>query len=255
MNKKRTHQHLLIIFCSYLSLSPMSSAREIPQSGDIPPPKNLPQNINAIWTDSSSLVLIFPSGEKDKRHQMAIHEDARKRSFLQRGKHGYTISKTPNLDLPPLSRRRMEEDFDAFVKIVKEVMPTVVVNKIVFGLDIFSSLEGFRKKVAEITSTEQFVSLLAGAIGSCKGSHFRPARLSLQKYRTNEWLRKLTEGFLDEASVQAHENYLPLLESRNRLSPLDLSLVHFEGGYFTLYDFIHEGSIYPKGLKVLRCNG
>jgi hypothetical protein len=186
---------------------------------------------------------------------IARGQEILKHGFFKKGEQGFAISDAPDLELPILSQQQIEEDFDALAEIVKETMPTIVANKKIFGIDVFGILKGVNGKIAGITSTEQFISLLAEAIGSCKGSHFHPARLGLQKYQANKWLRELTEGFIDEASVRVHENYLPFLESRSRLSPLDLSLLYFEGNCFTLYDFVYEGSIYPRGLKVLRCNG
>ncbi|MDH4272442.1 MAG: hypothetical protein OEW18_10775, partial [Candidatus Aminicenantes bacterium] len=85
MKSKHALCPLLILSCFSLCLSPFASVREMPRRDDIPPPKSLPQNINAIWADKSPLVLILPTKEKDAKAQEAIHEYARKRSFLQRG--------------------------------------------------------------------------------------------------------------------------------------------------------------------------
>lgn len=149
----------------------------------------------------------------------------------------------------------MYEDFDALVSLVRDVMPTAAVNKAVYGFDVFESLARYRERISGIATTEDFVTLLDGAINSCKGSHFETDSLTAAAVKADAFLNAYVAGFVTEDALKKHETYQPLLKQARRRNTLNIPLLYLRGDYFVRHDFTYGGKTYPRGLRIVRCNG
>ncbi len=165
----------------------------------------------------------------------------------------------PDWQFPVLTKTQMEEDFNTLVRIVKDVMPTVNANRKVFGVDVFKNIESYRAKIAGVRSTAEFIYLLDRAINSCKGNHFMTSRYSAQNWKGtsefSEWIRKYTQGFVEEGAPVIHEKYRDYLRILNQYHALDLPLLYYKGHHYTRHVFTSGGVTFAKGLKILRVNG
>ena len=178
-----------------------------------------------------------------------------KAGFYRKLDKGWGYSDYPHAVYPVLTHEQMLADFDALMKIAREIMPTVVANKKVFGLDVIDNLQAYRAKSKEVPSAEDFAVLLDNAINSCKGSHFRTDYINSRLYKANAFLREYTKGYVDELTVSTHEKYFEYIGIRNQMNLLNIPLFYFNGDYYVRHDFVYQGVTYPAGLKVVKCNG
>ena len=160
----------------------------------------------------------------------------------------------PDLALPTLTRAQMLEDFDALVKIVRDVMPTVAANKAVYGFDVFEGLARYRARIPSVRSTAEFVLLLDAAINSCKASHFNADSTTVAAFKSQEWLRGYAEGFVTEAALEKNEKYMVVLKQARQRTPLNIPLFYLDGSYYVRHDFTFAGKAYARGSRVVSCN-
>jgi hypothetical protein len=158
----------------------------------------------------------------------------------------------PDWPFPTLTKAQMEEDIDALTRIVKDVMPTIIANRKVLGVDVFKNLASYRAKIAGIRSTAEFVLLLDRAINSCKGSHFAASLYGARSFQN--YLRPYTQGFVGEDAPIIHEMYRDYLQIVNQYHSLDIPVFYHEGQYYTRYGFTSGETTFSRGLKILNVN-
>jgi hypothetical protein len=160
--------------------------------------------------------------------------------------------KVPDFGFPALTQKQMYEDYDMFTNIVDQVFPLMEVNRQIYGTDIYTLLSEHRQQIRTISKkrtisqTEQFADLINRTIVDCRGSHFWIT--SLQK---TDYYR----GFVDDEAYKWADKYVSYLRAVNKGKDIQLPLLYFRGNYYTLCDVACDGMIYPKGMRVLTCNG
>ncbi len=168
--------------------------------------------------------------------------------YYSRTNGHWAISDRPAYDFPNLTPRQMYEDYDALTNIVEQVFPLMEVNRQVYGLDVRELLRRNRDGIKTTSTTEQFVNLINRTIVACRGSHFWINSASPEDKQQNS-------GFVDEEAYSLGAKYLSYLQQTRASPDAQVPLLYFKGDYYTLCDFIYDGVPYPKGMKVLRCNG
>jgi hypothetical protein len=183
-------------------------------------------------------------------HGWAQFHVAKGTELLQSGyysheKGTWVVSERPDFGFPALTRQQMYEDYDTFTNIVEQVFPLTEVNRQVYGVDIHKLLSENRSQIEGISHTEQFVDLINRTIAACRGSHFW---VGCQR-------SKSAQGFVDEEAYKHVDKYQLYLSSANKGNDIAILLLYFKGNYYTLCDGVCEGITYPKGLRVLACDG
>jgi hypothetical protein len=183
-------------------------------------------------------------------HGWAQFHVAKGTELLQSGyyahKNGaWVVSELPDFGFPALTRQQMYEDYDTFTNIVGQVFPLMEVNRQIYGVDIRKVLSENRSQIATITQTEQFADLINRTIAACRGSHFWIGCQRNEDYH----------GFVDAEAYKFVDKYQLYLSSADKGNAIAIPLLYFKGDYYTLCDGVCEGITYPKGLRVLACDG
>jgi hypothetical protein len=157
----------------------------------------------------------------------------------------WVVSDRPDFGLPALTRQQMYQDYDTFTNIVEQVFPLMEVNRQIYGVDVRKLLSDNRSQIATITQTGQFAELINRTIVACRGSHFWIGCQRNEDY----------QGFVDAEAYKLVEKYQVYLSSANKGNGIAIPLLYFQGDYYTLCDGVCGGVTYPKGLRVLACDG
>ena len=174
-----------------------------------------------------------------------------KSGFYKRENSRWTITDIPYFETPQLTKEQMYEDYDFLVDVVNKVFPTAVANKKVYGIDMHENLKQYRNKIESIRSALDFCSLVDEATNSCKGSHFGVSgiRIPLTDYFN------YFKGHVDERSIPLSNKYSYFIRTKSKRTNLGIPLFYFRGDYYVQFDFEWNNRIYPKGLKLVSCNG
>lgn len=182
-------------------------------------------------------------------HGPAQFDVARGTTVLQSGYYArrngaWVAGAAPDFEFPALTRQQMLEDYDKLASIINQVFPLMRINKQLYGVDVSRLLAANRKEIGKITQTAQFVDLINRTIVGCRGSHFwiAPGR---QTYY---------QGFVANDAYELAPSYERYVKGREG-NGLELPLLYFSGSYYIASDFTCRGRTFPRGMKVLTCNG
>jgi hypothetical protein len=162
------------------------------------------------------------------------------------------IAEWEKVTLAPLTQQQMYEDYDALTNIIEQVFPLMEVNRQIYSTDIHGLLSANRKELQKFTNqrtvsqSEQFAELINRTIVGCRGSHFWI--VSPQK-------ADFYQGFVDDDAYRWGGKYLGYLRAASAGAKIGLPALYFKGDYYTMYDLTCAGHVYPRGLKLLTCNG
>jgi hypothetical protein len=156
------------------------------------------------------------------------------------------LSAIPHYSFPVLTKKQMHDDFDTLYAIVNDIFPMREVNRIIYGIDVDSIFSKSSRGIDTLTSTMDFAGLVSSTISQCRGSHFWFNHFDSRDYY---------KGYVQDSANYYTDLYLSYLKVASPVLEFNLPVVYFEGNYFTLRDFIHNGKLIRQGSRIIRCNG
>ena len=146
----------------------------------------------------------------------------------------------------------MLEDYDRMTRVLRDVFPAAVVNKKVFGFDVFEKLKHYRTRITDDMTSPAFMELLYDSLLACKGDHLFP--FDLYPYKDHQYIKEIAA--IEEDAIEINHIYWEHFRQKNGHSKrISIALFYHDGAYYSKHDFTCNGIKYKYGMKLLSVDG
>lgn len=170
-----------------------------------------------------------------------------------------------NDSIPLLTKQQMYDDFDFFLKIIKDVNPQIEFRKEVQSLDIIQELNKLRKNIDTITNSFEFFNLIFYALNICQDGHISLVYPEDVKYvlllhpeNLPENERKGLLYYVDTNKINTGNKYILAWNNylQKKIKPISaiLPFYYINGDYVSITSFKYKEHKFPKGIKLIKCN-